>query len=257
MRISLLQTNIAWEDKQENLRQLQLKLEALRGKTDLAILPEMFSTGFTMKSRELAEPVEGETITTLRKWAKEYQMALSGSYIASDNACFYNRAFFLTPEGEAYFYDKKHLFRMGNEEAFFSAGKEQKMVIPYRGWNICLLVCYEIRFPVWSRNVDNEYDLLIYVANWPIARRHVWDTLLSARAIENVSYVCGINRIGTDGNNLAYNGGSAIYSPRGKVITMAPESEESITTTTLSLEELNTFRQKFPVWMDADRFTIE
>lgn len=255
MRVSILQTNIAWENKEENLKYLRNKLEELRGKTDIVILPEMFSTGFTMRSRELAEPVDGDTITTLRSWAVEYKIALVGSYIASDKGHYYNRAFFLTPNSEAYFYDKKHLFRMGDEGNHFSAGN-RKLIIPYLGWNICLLVCYDLRFPVWSRNVHNEYDLLIYVANWPTPRRHVWDTLLSARAIENMSYVCGVNRIGTDGNGLSYNGGSAIYSPKGNAIAMAPDNQANTITAELNLDELKTFRQKFPVWMDADEFSF-
>lgn len=255
MRVSILQIDIVWEDKQKNLQHLRSKLEELCGKTDIAILPEMFSTGFTMRSRELAEPVDGETITTLREWASTYKIALVGSYIASDQGYYYNRAFFLTPDGEAYYYDKKHLFRMGNETEYFSAGNN-KVIIPYRGWNICLLVCYELRFPVWSRNVNNEYDLLIYVANWPTARRQVWDTLLAARAIENMTYVCGVNRVGTDGNGLAYSGGSVIYSPRGKAIVTTADNKESVVTKDLSLDELTTFRQKFPVWMDADPFQI-
>jgi predicted amidohydrolase len=255
MRVSILQTDIAWEDKRKNLQHLRNRLEELRGKTDIVIAPEMFSTGFTMNSRELAEPADGDTITTLRNWAATYQMALAGSYIASDQGHYYNRAFFLTPDGETFYYDKKHLFRMGNEPAYFSAG-DHKVIVPYRGWNICMLVCYDIRFPVWSRNVDNGYDLLIYVANWPSPRRRVWDTLLAARAIENMSYVCGANRVGTDGNKLSYNGGSAVYSPKGEIIASAPDNEDNTVTAELSLDELNSFRKKFPVWMDADWFEL-
>jgi predicted amidohydrolase len=255
MRVSILQTDIAWEDKRKNLQHLRNKLEELCGKTDLVIAPEMFSTGFTMNSRELAEPAGGHTITTLRDWAATYQVALAGSYMASHQGCYYNRAFFLTPDGEAFYYDKKHLFRMGNEAVHFSAGNN-RVIVSYRGWNICMLVFYDIRFPVWSRNVNNRYDLLIYVANWPGPRRHVWDTLLAARAIENMSYVCGANRVGIDGNKLSYNGGSAIYSPKGKAIAAAPDNEENTITAELSLNELKSFREKFPVWMDADRFDI-
>lgn len=255
MRVSILQTDIAWENKKENLLHLRHRLEELRGKTDIVVLPEMFSTGFTMRSRELAEPVDGETIATLRSWATAYEVALTGSYIAVDNAHYYNRAFFLTPDNKAFFYDKKHLFRMGEEEKHFSAGN-QKLIIPYKGWNILLLVCYDLRFPVWSRNVNNEYDLLIYVANWPAPRRKVWDTLLAARAIENMSYVCGANRVGTDGNHLSYSGGSVIYSPKGTVTAIAPDNQDGVITAELNLDELQTFRNKFPVWMDADGFSL-
>ena len=167
IRVSIIQTDIVWENKQENLRLLHEKLQSLRGTTEIVVLPEMFSTGFSMQSQTLAEPNSGKTISTLKQWASLFQLAICGSYIATDNGQFYNRAFFLTPEGEYYFYDKRHLFRMGREAEHFSAGNK-RIIIPYHGWNICLLVCYDLRFPVWSRNVKNEYDLLIYVANWPI-----------------------------------------------------------------------------------------
>lgn len=189
IRISIIQTDIVWENKQENLRLLHEKLQSLRGITEIVVLPEMFSTGFSMQSKMLAEPNSGATITILKQWAAQFQLAICGSYIATENDQFYNRAFFLTPEGEEFYYDKRHLFRMGREAEHFSVG-DKRLIIPYRGWNICLLVCYDLRFPVWSRNVNNEYDLLIYVANWPIPRRLVWDTLLRARALEiNAMYV--------------------------------------------------------------------
>ena len=168
MRISILQTDIVWENKQENLRRLREKLETLRGTTEIVVLPEMFSTGFSMQSKTLAEPNSGETITTLKLWARQFQIAICGSYIATDNGLFYNRAFVLTPEGEEFYYDKRHLFRMGREAEHFSAGTK-RLILPYLEWNICLQVCYDLRFPVWSRNINNEYDLLIYVANCPIA----------------------------------------------------------------------------------------
>ena len=268
MRVTLLQTDIVWEDKQENLRLLREKLIKLRGEAEIVVLPETFSTGFSMDSRRLAEPVSGETITLLRQWAAEFQFAIAGSYIACDEKAdanknavpspdksYYNRAFFLTPEGEAYYYDKRHLFRMGQETEHFTAGS-QRSVISYRGWNILLLVCYDLRFPVWSRNVNNEYDLLIYVANWPVPRRRVWDILLQARALENISYVCGVNRIGTDGNQMPYSGGSVIYSPKGDLLASVPDYEEGTATATLDLSVLREFRQKFPAWKDADAFSI-
>ena len=183
MRISILQTDIVWENKQENLRRLREKLETLRGTTEIVVLPETFSTGFSMDTASLAEPTTGETIATLRQWSEEYRLALAGSYIACETASegrkpsYYNRAFFLTPEGNTYYYDKRHLFRMGHETEHFTSGN-RRPIIRYRGWNILLLVCYDLRFPVWSRNTSNEYDLLIYVANWPIPRRKVWDILL-------------------------------------------------------------------------------
>ncbi len=256
LRVSILQTDIAWENKQDNLRRLREKLEILRGAAEIVVLPETFSTGFSMNTGALAEPVTGDTITMLRQWASEYQIAIAGSYISCEEKdVYHNRAFFLTPDGETYFYDKRHLFRMGNEAEHFTAGNH-RAIISYRGWNILLLVCYDLRFPVWSRNVNNEYDLLIYVANWPASRRKVWDILLQARALENMSYVCGVNRIGTDGYQLSYNGGSVIYSHKGELLARMPDNEEGAAIATLELSVLQGFRSKFPAWKDADSFTI-
>lgn len=255
MKISIVQTDIIWENKQENLRLLREKLLPLRGTTEIVVLPEMFSTGFTMKSRELAEPVSGITVRILKELAADFQLALCGSFICSERSNYYNRAFFITPEGEEFYYDKRHLFRMGNEAEYFSSGNN-KLIISYRGWNICLLVCYDLRFPVWSRNVNNEYDLLIYVASWPQARRLAWDTLLCARALENMCYVCGVNRIGVDGNKLIYNGGSVVFSAKGEVLASVPDGEEGIETVSLSLISLQQLRDKFPVWKDADAFRL-
>ena len=255
LKISIVQTDIAWENKQENLRMLREKLHALRGTTEIVVLPEMFSTGFTMKSRELVEPVSGITVRILKELAADFQLALCGSFICSERSNYYNRAFFITPEGEEFYYDKRHLFRMGNEAEYFSSGNN-KLIISYRGWNICLLVCYDLRFPVWSRNVNNEYDLLIYVASWPQARRLAWDTLLCARALENMCYVCGVNRIGVDGNKLIYNGGSVVFSAKGEVLASVPDGEEGIETVSLSLISLQQLRDKFPVWKDADAFRL-
>lgn len=234
---------------------LREKLHALRGTTEIVVLPEMFSTGFTMKSRELAEPVSGITVRILKELAADFQLALCGSFICSERSNYYNRAFFITPEGEEFYYDKRHLFRMGNEAEYFSAGNN-KLIISYRGWNICLLVCYDLRFPVWSRNVNNEYDLLIYMASWLQARRLAWDTLLCARALENMCYVCGVNRIGVDGNKLIYNGGSVVFSAKGEVLASVPDGEEGIETVSLSLISLQQLRDKFPVWKDADAFRL-
>lgn len=255
LRISIVQTDIVWENKQENLRMLREKLKALYGTTEIVVLPEMFSTGFSMNSRELAETVLGETVLCLKQWADEFQIAICGSFICEEQEKYFNRAFFITPEGEEYHYDKKHLFRMGNEREHFSAG-DHKRIIPYQGWNICLLVCYDLRFPVWSRNVNNEYDLLIYVASWPQARRLAWDTLLRARALENMCYVCGVNRTGTDGNKLIYNGGSIVYSAKGEALCSVPDGEEGTATASLSRDALQHFREKFPVWRDADAFRL-
>lgn len=261
LRISLWQTDLIWEDKYENLRRLRERLETLRGTTEIVVLPEMFSTGFSMNPAAWAEPTKGETLSTLRLWANEMGVALTGSYIACDSPTnttpprYYNRAFFLTPEGKAFYYDKHHLFRMGGEAKAYTPG-QGRTLIHYRGWNILLLVCYDLRFPVWSRNRKNEYDLLVYVANWPASRRAVWDVLLQARAIENISYVCGVNRIGKDFHGTAHNGGSAVYSPKGKLLASLPDDTEGMVTTVLDGEALLHFREKFPAWKDADDFTL-
>ncbi len=255
MRITLLQTDIAWEDKQENLRRLRLNLEKLQGETHLAILPETFDTGFSMNTARLAEPTGGPTIGLLQQYASKYDIALAGSTIVCHEGGFRNRFFFLTPGGEATYYDKRHLFRMGNENLHFSAGTERP-IIHYREFRILPQVCYDLRFPVWSRNVGCEYDILIYAACWPASRRLVWDTLLRARALENQCYVCGVNRVGTDGNGVHYDGGSVVYSPKGERLASVADDHEGMATVRIDLESLHTFRQHFPVWKDADSFLI-
>ncbi|MDR0972644.1 MAG: amidohydrolase [Prevotellaceae bacterium] len=255
MRVTALQSTIAWEDKATNLERLRGDLERLHGETDLVVLPEMFSTGFSMNNRLMAEPTDGQTMNMLRQWAREFTVALTGSYIAVENGAYYNRGFFLTPDGTSYYRDKRHLFRMGEEADYFEAGND-RTIISYQGWNILLLICYDLRFPVWARNRNNEYDLLIYVANWPVGRRKVWDVLLQARAIENQCYVCGVNRVGDDGNGLHYDGGTVIYSPRGTVQAAVADGIVGQATSELSREALHNWRNKFAVWRDADDFTI-
>ena len=255
LRITLYQTDIIWEDKKENLENLSDRLEQLSGKTDLVVLPEMFSTGFSMKSREMAEAANGYTLSTLCELARRNDVALCGSLIAVDAGRYYNRGFFIHPDGKVEHYDKRHLFRMGDEPNHYSSGKE-RLIISYKEWKICLLICYDLRFPVWSRNVQNEYDLLIYVANWPASRAKVWNLLLPARAVENMAYVCGVNRVGTDGLGLKYSGDSVLIDARGQdVVSCTPNVEESLTAV-ISMDALDDFRKKFPVWMDGDKFEI-
>lgn len=254
IRISLLQTDIKWEDKNYNLATLEKYVSELSGTTDLIVVPETFSTGFSMNAHHLAEPVTGNTVTLLQSWAKQYDVALAGSFIASDNSKYYNRGFFIDPL-HATFYDKRHLFRMGDESTYFSAGKEQ-VVVSYKGFNICLLICYDLRFPVWSRNVDNHYDVLIYTANWPEARSRVWNTLLEARAIENQAFVCGINRVGKDALGLLYKGQSALIDYKGEKLAYLDNNTEQVETVEISKNGLDLFREKFPAWMDADKFAL-
>lgn len=255
LRISMIQAHIIWEDRAENLSYYEELIRRVRGRTDLVVLPEMFTTGFSMEPERLADEADGETVATVRSWAERYGIAIAGSFIAREGGRYFNRAFFITPDSQS-FYDKRHLFRMAGENKVYSAG-DKRLVVSYRGWNICLMVCYDLRFPVWSRNVDNEYDLLVYVANWPEARRKVWKPLLQVRAIENMAYVCGVNRVGIDGKGFSYKGDSVVYSPKGKKLAYAGKREETTRTCVLSARELEAFREKFPVWKDADGFTLE
>ena len=255
LRISMIQSHIIWEDKEENLSYFGELLRRISGRTDLAVLPETFSTGFSMNVEALADPMDGTTVATIKGWAERYKMAVAGSFIAREEGKYYNRAFFVTPDGEASYYDKRHLFRMAGEDRHFSAG-DKPLVVRYKDWNICLQVCYDLRFPVWSRNVNNAYDLLIYVANWPEARKKAWKVLLQARAIENMAYVCGVNRVGVDGKGFAFRGDSMIYDARGKKLADAGKRDETTRTCALSKTDLEAFRTKFPAWKDADAFQL-
>lgn len=255
LRVSIAQYNIAWEDKQANLAYIKRVMQEISGKTDILVLPEMCTTGFTMNSKVLAEPMNGNTITCFKKWSEQYNIALCGSFIACEGNRFFNRAFFIS-EHEEHYYDKRHLFRMGAESEHFASGNK-RLIFEHKGFHICLLICYDLRFPVWARNVINEYDLLIYVANWPTSRANVWNTLLPARAIENMSYVCGVNRIGKDGNNWLYEGDSKVIDAKGYEILSTTLNQEQIKTVYLSKKDLDSFRDKFPVWKDADKFEFK
>lgn len=251
LRLSLLQTDLVWEMKEANLSKITHEIKTLEGRTDLAILPEMCTTGFSMQSRHLAESMDGQTINQLLRLSEESHIALAGSFICKEDASFYNRAFLITPEGTCHHYDKRHLFRMGGEDRCFSPG-ESRPVFSYKGWNLLLQVCYDLRFPVWSRNRSCEYDLAVYVANWPASRIQVWDTLLTARALENQAYVCGVNRVGKDGEGILYNGHSCLLNAKGERLVSLPEGEEATSTLHLDKASLLQFRKKFPVWKDAD-----
>lgn len=255
LRISFLQFPIEWEQKEKNLVSCESRLKEAKGKTDLVVLPEMFTTGFSMNAAALAEEMTGKTVSTVKRWANTYNLAITGSFIAHEEEHFYNRAFFITPDGQVYHYDKRHLFSMAGETRTYTAGSERPVIL-YKGWNICLQICYDLRFPVWSRNQDNEYDLLIYMANWPEVRSAVWQPLLQARAIENQAYVCGVNRTGIDGKGFNYAGGSVLFSPKGEMLGCAYSRKHCLLTRTLSAEKLMTFRRKFPVANDQDSFQL-
>ncbi|MDR2473887.1 MAG: nitrilase family protein [Tannerella sp.] len=255
LRISMMQSHIIWEDIEENISYYGELLRRVKGKADVAVLPELFTTGLSLRPRDLAQPVSGTTVTALKNYSAEYDIAVTGSFMASDNGKYYNRAFFITPDGKEYYYDKRHLFGMAGEDKCFSHG-DKRLIVEYLDWKICLMVCYDLRFPVWSRNVDNEYDLLIYVANWAESRKKVWKTLLQARAIENMCFVCGVNRIGVDAREFSYHGGSLIYSPKGKKLYDAGEKDAVTLTGTINRDDLEALRAKFPAWQDADKFII-
>ena len=256
MNISLIQTDIIWADKKANLQKTEEKIAILSGKTDLVVLPEMFSTGFCTDRIDLAETMQGLTVQTLIFWAQKYNLAITGSFIAEENGAIYNRAFFVFPNGRIETADKRHLFSLGGEDEIFTAGNE-KLIVNYKGFNVCVLVCYDVRFPVWSRNVNNEYDLLVYVANFPHVRMDAWDALLKARAIENQSYVCGVNRVGEDGMNIAYSGHSVLLDFKGNEILNFFENEENIKSAEIKKNTLENFRNKYAFWKDADKFEIK
>lgn len=254
MKITIVQPDIAWEDKHVNMENLEKLLDFPPGVTDLVILPEMFTTGFSMQSHELAEESDSLTYGWLLKMAELKKAAFCGSYIMKEKELYYNRFVLCTPEGERISYDKSHLFSITGEDKHFTPG-HQRIIINYAGFRINPIICYDLRFPVWIRN-RNDYDLLICVANWPESRREVWNTLLKARAIENQCYVAGVNRIGSDqpGNN--YSGDSVILDAKGRTMAEMGKYREGYVTADISLQNLEKFRNAFPVHRDADDFKI-
>ena len=254
LTISLIQYDIIWENANVNLTKLERFFEKVPEKTDLIILPEMFPSGFTMMPFHVAETMQGNTLTWLRQKAHFMKKAITGSLIIKEGERYYNRLIFAEPDGIIHVYDKRHLFTHAGEDEHFTAGKK-RLVIDYLGWRICPLICYDLRFPVWSRN-KNDYDLLIYVANWPEKRHDVWEILPQARAIENQSYVAAVNRIGKDNQGANHAGSSRILDYRGKVMEQASKEYEEIITATLSFEQLHEFRKKFDFSADADAFGL-
>lgn len=259
LNVCLIPMEIKWEDKEHNLSKLASLFESLHPDTDLVVLPETFSTGFPSgvdkeHIRPMAERNTGATVEFLKSLAARYRVAIAGSFIADSGGSLYNRAFFIEPNGEECFSDKRHLFTMAGEHENFSRGHE-RMKVRYRGWEITMVICYDIRFPVWCRNVDNEYDLLIAVANWPKVRVDAWNQLLKARALENEAYVVGVNCRGTDLADFEYDGSSMAVDFKGKDITTA--MDENHLYATLNMEKLIRFREKFPAYRDADSFRLD
>ncbi len=254
MKVAVLQYPIAWADKQTNLRLTEQHLAALAHRADVALLPEMFTTGFCTDRPDLAEPADGETIQRLQHCADTYDLAIAGSFIYTEKGCLYNRGFFIRPKKKPVFIDKKHLYAHGGEAAFFSAG-ESREVVEYKEAKFRLLVCYDLRFPVWARNTTGHgYDILLVVANWPQIRIQYWDALLPARAVENQCYICGVNTVGDDGLGLHYNGHSVAYDTRLQPIVHFEDDEEGTKIADFDIEQLHHYREVLPLWQDADRF---
>jgi omega-amidase len=263
LTISIIQANLAWEDKTSNLKMLQEKIMALPF-TEIVVLPEMFSTGFSMQPEVLSETMGGETVRWMKKIAAQKKVILAGSLIIREEGAYYNRLIWMLPNGQHGHYDKRHLFRYAGEHKHYTPGSK-RLIASVKGWKINLLVCYDLRFPVWARQGKHpanqedpdsvEYDLLICVANWPEKRAHAWRTLLQARAIENQCYVAGVNRVGNDGNNIHHIGDSMIIDPLGEPMVHLLD-EEDASTITLDKEKLEETRTRLPFLNDGDRFII-
>ena len=255
LRITIIQTPLHSENIKKNILMFSEKIDSIAEQTDLIVLPEMFNTEFSMKSKELSETMNGRTIQWMKKKANEKNCVITGSLIISENNNFYNRLIWMRPDDSYEVYDKRHLFRMADEHNYFSAGNE-RIIVNLKGFRICPMICYDLRFPVWSRN-KNDYDVLIYIANWPEARNFAWKTLLSARAIENQCFVIGVNRIEKDIKNQSYSGDSAVLDAKGTILSNTKSHQENIETITISLQELEEFRKVFPAVLDADSFKFE
>lgn len=253
MKIAILQTALSWENPKENRIHIEGKIHSITEAVDLIVLPEMFTSGFTMHPQNCAETMQGATISWLQSLAKEKDSAITGSLVIEDNGNYYNRLVFVFPTGEIQHYDKRHLFTLAGEDKIYTAGTK-KLIVEYKGFKICPLICYDLRFPVFARNVE-DYDLLIYVANWPKPRVNAWDILLKARAVENMSYVIGVNRIGLDNNNHEYVGHSQAIDFLGKNI-LEPQETEDIFIITLDKDAMLETRKKLNFLNDKDEFKI-
>lgn len=253
LRVTIVQSALAWHEPDVNRRRLAAHFRGLAGHSDLVVLPEMFATGFTMDAGAVAETMSGPTVGWMREEAAALGCVVTGSLVIRDEGLHYNRLVWARPDGTLAYYDKRHLFRMANEQAHYSAGGRQ-LTVDLKGWRVRPLICYDLRFPVWSRN-RNDYDVLVYVANWPAKRAQAWAALLRARAIENLSYVVGVNRVGTDGNGLSHAGDSVVLDFRGMPLS-SEGSGDRVETTVLDLEALAGFRARFPAHLDADPFEL-
>lgn len=258
LKVTLVQTDLVWHDPAANRRKFEALFAPLAGQTDLIVLPEMFTTGFTMEAKSAAEVADGPSVDWMRSQASKLGAVITGSIATRDGDRYFNRLIWMRPDGTQERYDKRHLFRMAHEHDHYSAGT-RRAVVEINGWQVMPLVCYDLRFPVWSRNkigTDGGYDVLLYSANWPERRRYAWQTLLKARAIENLSYCIGVNRVGADGAGISYAGDSAAIDYLGQPMTAASE-QEFVTTVAFDKVALEAFRAKFPAHLDADDFQLK
>ena len=261
LNVSLIQSDLVWEKPVHNIDNFERLIRALTShdfnilpSTDLIVLPELFSTGFTMNAKKHAETMDGKTVLWMMKTAREYNTAICGSLIIQEGTKYFNRFLFISPDGILGQYDKRHLFRMGAENESYTSGNK-RIIIEYKGWRILPQICYDLRFPVWSRN-QNDYDLMINVANWPAVRKQVWKTLLCARAIENQCYTIGLNRVGESNTGLQHSGNSMIIDFKGDIMESLDDNIENVITQELNLNKLTKFKKKFPAFLDADDFTL-
>ncbi len=254
LTVALLQLDTEWSDTTANLNKVEAYIQNMDKSVEIIILPEMFASGFEPADMSLAQPSDGQIVSTITTLAHKYDKAIIGSFLCNEDSSYYNRCFFISPS-ECIFYDKRHLFRMGEEGKHITSG-DKIVTLQYKGWRLRLSVCYDLRFPVWLRNKDNDYDVLVCIASWPKVRQEVWETLLKARALENSSYVIGVNRTGFDHNKLEHIGGSQVLDMKGKSIARAIDKKENLIITTIEKETLDNFREKFPSYKDADDFMI-
>ncbi|MBE0646667.1 MAG: amidohydrolase [Bacteroidales bacterium] len=259
LNITFIQSALFWEERQKNLDHFRKVIDGIREQTDLIMLPEMFNTGFSINPDFCAETMEGASMQFLRETASAKNAALTATILIKDQDKYVNRLVFIYPDGTFLTYDKRHLFRLSDEARMFNQGNE-RVVIPLKGWKLMPMICYDLRFPVWSKNRmvgdEYEYDLLFYLANWPIVRSHAWKALLVARAIENLAFVAGVNRIGEDGNGMPHTGDSMVVDPKGNMLFQASANEAVVKTVTLNYEDMRIFRESFAFALDWDTFTI-
>ena len=254
LKIALIQADLVWQNAEQNRINFSKKINEITEHVDVIVLPEMFTTGFSMQPQKIAEYMLGDTVTWMQQIASEKNTAICGSIIISENKNFYNRFIFVHPEGKIEYYNKRHLFTLAGEHTVYTQG-EEKIIIEYKDWKICPLVCYDLRFPVWARNVE-EYDVLLYVANWPKPRIAAWDTLLKARSIENMCYTIGVNRVGNDANNLEYSGHSGVYNCLGEEVVKAKQNKEETIIAVLEKNHITETRNKLNFLSDKDLFEI-